>query len=104
MDYNELSPELRAKVSACKSSEEVIELAKSVGVSLTDEQLDSISGGGAWSSSSSDSPIMTVVCSVCKKGKISYDRNIPGIYICPDCGKGLVEVFEDGTSTPGWFR
>ena len=45
--FNELTPEQKDKVRACKSSDELIELAKSEGVQLTDEQLDAIAGG-SW--------------------------------------------------------
>jgi predicted ribosomally synthesized peptide with nif11-like leader len=45
MDFNDLSPEMKDKVRACKSPEEVLNLAKEVGYTLTDEQLEGISGG-----------------------------------------------------------
>ena len=32
----------------CKSTEEILELAKSEGVELTDEQLEAVSGGGCF--------------------------------------------------------
>lgn len=41
-----LTEEQIAKVKACKNSEELLKLAKDEGVTLTDEQLDAISGGG----------------------------------------------------------
>ena len=41
-----LSEEQIKKVEACKSSEEIINLAKAEGVELTDEQLAAVSGGG----------------------------------------------------------
>ena len=34
------------KVEACKSSEEILALAKAEGVTLNDEQLEAVSGGG----------------------------------------------------------
>ena len=43
--FNDLTPEQMEKARACKSSDELIELAKSEGVELTDDQLDAISGG-----------------------------------------------------------
>lgn len=46
-----LSEEQIAKVKVCKSSDELLELAKAEGVELTSEQLAAISGGG-WCSSS----------------------------------------------------
>ena len=42
-----LSEEQIKKVEACKSPEEIIELAKAEGIELTDEQLEAISGGCA---------------------------------------------------------
>ena len=43
--FNDLTPEQREKVRACKNADELVELAKSEGVELTDDQLDSIAGG-----------------------------------------------------------
>ena len=40
-----LTEEQIAKVKACKSSEEVLKLAKEEGIELTDEQLEAVSGG-----------------------------------------------------------
>lgn len=48
MDFKDLSPELREKVKACKSSEELFALAKSEGHKLTEDELASIAGGGNW--------------------------------------------------------
>ena len=44
-----LTEEQIAKVKACKSSDELLALAKAEGIGLTDEQLTTISGGGACS-------------------------------------------------------
>ena len=44
-----LSDEQIAKVKACKSSEEVLALAKKEGIELSQEQLSAVSGGGACS-------------------------------------------------------
>ena len=41
-----LSEEQIKKVEACKSSEEILNLAKAEGVELNDEQLAAVSGGG----------------------------------------------------------
>ena len=40
-----LSEEQIKKVEACKSSEEILNLAKAEGIELTDEQLEAVSGG-----------------------------------------------------------
>ncbi len=42
-----LTKEQIAKVKSCKNHEELMELAKKEGVSLTEEQLAVVSGGGA---------------------------------------------------------
>ena len=49
MDYNDLSDELKAKVSEAKSAEELLALAAQEGMELSDEQLEAISGGVSWS-------------------------------------------------------
>lgn len=48
MDFNDISPELREKAKACTSPEELIALAKSEGYKLSDQDLEAISGGSAW--------------------------------------------------------
>ena len=45
-----LTDEQIAKVKACKNAEEVLALAKSEGIELTSEQLETVSGGGCFSS------------------------------------------------------
>ena len=48
-----LTDEQIKKVEACKSSEEILALAKEEGVALNDEQLEAVSGGGC----SDDNPL-----------------------------------------------
>jgi hypothetical protein len=43
-----LTEEQIKKVEACKSSEELLNLAKAEGIELTDEQLEAVSGGGCF--------------------------------------------------------
>ena len=45
MNSDELSPELQEKAKACASPEEMIALAKEEGIELSDEMLESVSGG-----------------------------------------------------------
>ena len=47
--YDGLSDDLKAKVVTCKTGEELVALAESEGIELTDEQLDALSGGSDWS-------------------------------------------------------
>ena len=50
MNFDDLSAETKAKLLKCKSPEDILELAKSEGIDLTDEQIEGISGGGTWDS------------------------------------------------------
>ncbi len=45
--FNKLTDEQKKKVSAAKSSEELLALAKEAGYELTQSQLDAVSGG-SW--------------------------------------------------------
>ena len=45
MNINELTDEQKAKVLACKTPEDILALAKAEGYSLSDEELEAISGG-----------------------------------------------------------
>ena len=47
MDFENLSAELKERARACKSSEELSALAAEVGIELTDEELEGMSGG-SW--------------------------------------------------------
>ena len=50
--YNGLSDDLKAKAAECRTADELMELAKTEGIELTDEQLDALSGGYNWVCSS----------------------------------------------------
>ena len=45
--FSELTPEQMEKARECKTSNDLVELAKNEGIELADEQLEAISGG-AW--------------------------------------------------------
>ncbi len=62
MNFEDLTTEQKEKAVACKTPEELIELAKNEGVELTDEQLESISGGGWSSPSCGDDTAWTYAC------------------------------------------
>ncbi len=49
MNVNDLSPELQEKARACKTSEELLELAKEEGMVIPDEELEALASGG-WCS------------------------------------------------------
>ena len=48
MKFEDLTPEQQEQVKACKTPEEMLEVAKSIGYKLSDEEIDAISGGGFW--------------------------------------------------------
>ena len=47
MDIKDLTPEQKARAMACKTTEEIVALAKEYGIELTDAQLDNVAGG-SW--------------------------------------------------------
>ena len=49
MKLEDLSTDLQEKAKACNSPEELLALAKEEGFELSDEVLESISGGMTWS-------------------------------------------------------
>ena len=87
-----LTKEQIEKARKCKSNEELLALAKEEGVTLSDEQLEAVSGGFC-----SD----TTVNSVCPKcgTKVSdevYNDSTNTIYVkfkCPNCGHKWDEYF-----------
>jgi len=48
--FDNLSEETRAKLVAAKTPEEILEVAKSEGIKLSEEDLEMVSGGESWSS------------------------------------------------------
>ena len=45
MEFDEISQELKDRARACKSPEEVLALAKTEGITLSDEELEQVAGG-----------------------------------------------------------
>ena len=52
MDFENLTEEQRQKARACRTTEEILALAKEEGMELTDEQLEGVAGG--WGGGSED--------------------------------------------------
>ena len=48
MKPENLSPDVQEKLKACKTPEELMELVKEEGIELTDEDLESLSGGNIF--------------------------------------------------------
>ena len=77
-----LSEEQIKKVEACKSSEEIISLAKAEGIELTDEQLEVVSGGGCF---------YTILCIKCGSDNLSdeykeINHKEYQLFKCNNCG------------------
>ena len=76
MDPKNLDPALRAKVEACTTPEEILALAKEEGYTLTDDELEQISGGGFW-----DGP----TCPSCGSEHLALIDDY--VFKCLDCGR-----------------
>lgn len=48
MNFENISAETMEKVKACKTPDELLELAKTEGYELSDAELEEISGGKDW--------------------------------------------------------
>ena len=48
MNFDELTPEQQEKVRACKTTEDILALAKEEGYELSDAELETVSGGSVW--------------------------------------------------------
>ena len=48
MDAKRITPEIMEKAKACSTPEELFNLAKTEGMELTDDQLDTIAAGGDY--------------------------------------------------------
>ena len=62
MRFEDLTPEQKAKALACKTSEELLVLAKTEGYDLTDEQIEGVSGGWSCSCDGYIDPCQTKGC------------------------------------------
>ena len=48
MSLNDMTPEQMEKAQACKTSEELAEFAQSIGITLSEEELEGVAGGGGF--------------------------------------------------------
>ena len=83
-----LSEEQIAKASKCKSTEELLELAKKEGFELTEEQLQAVNGGACVDA---EGPSKNSVCPACETPCVGKYRWHSGYgaehdFICPTCG------------------
>ena len=77
MEFDDLTDELKEKVRACKSAEEVLALAKSEGRELTMDELEAVSGGGNWGNHH------FITCPKC--GSMTVWKMGDGRYQCQKC-------------------
>ena len=84
-----LSEEQIKKVEACKSSDEILALARAEGVELNDEQLQAVSGGGCTD--------LVPKCDECGSKSAEFIKDVErdgSIYVkyrCKKCGNIFYE-------------
>ena len=81
MDALDLTPEQYGKMKACKTPEEIAELAKTEGIPLTDEQLEAVAGGESdWDAPAPPCPYCGSTNTV---EVVNY--TVSSNYVCHDC-------------------
>lgn len=77
-------PMIDENAFAGKSPDEILELAKDMGVELTDEQLEDVAGGSIWNPHDAYSD----GCPNCGSHNLQYGNVGQTMwYTCKDCGK-----------------
>ena len=76
-----LTEEQIAKVKDFKTTEEILAFAKEEGIELTEEQLETVSGGGCFS---------TMKCPAC--GSTSYEIVDRKTESATDCSGGVIHI------------
>lgn len=79
-----LTEEQIKKVEACKSPEEILEIAKSEGVMLNDEQLEAVTGGSCGGQKKKVCPKCNST-NIMKIGEDVEDNRMRYDYVCQDC-------------------
>lgn len=81
---NTLTKEQLEKARSCRSSRELLDLAKQEGLELTEEQLQHVNGGG---NCGQPDPEMCPHCQSMNTKWTYYDHSDNEIdYVCNDCG------------------
>ena len=89
MDIKDLPESIRERAEACKTREELFALAKEVGHELTDEELESISGGEWDFCYGYRAPYWITTCGHCG-GTTEWPKSEPQPTHCSQCGYPLV--------------
>ena len=80
MESKDLTNEQKDKVKACKTPNEILELAKNEGIELDEEQLEQISGGD-WGVDS-----RYITCDECHSNVTVTEQDCAKHYVvCPKC-------------------
>ena len=84
MRFEDLSEELQQKAKACETPEEILALAKNEGIELSDEDLESLSGGIdlGWSDKKQRKP-GEIYCPKCDSDSVWFKAFS---YKCAKCG------------------
>ena len=90
MSIEDFTPEQVEMAKACKTAEELFDLAKQEGVELTDEQLDQVSGGVNWGITDNLEKIFNSGCPRCGSSTVLLsEQDGKPVYKCADCGNVL---------------
>ena len=80
MRFEDLTSDQKNKALACKTSEELVSLAKAEGYELSDEDLDNMSGG-AWGGSNNSCPN----CGA-QNWHTEHTGTVNQVKVCNQCG------------------
>lgn len=102
MGFEDLSPEFLEKAKTCKSAEELAELAKSIGIELSSEELTAIAGGELANSSIRDTsclPLSRPQCPILHSCTELFKCSTDGCASLMSCS-GLFSCSHYGTDNP----
>ena len=88
MEYADLAPEQKERIDACKTPEEVLAFAQEEGITLTDEQLEMVSGGYDLEWNPPNEIKRSFYCKSCGEF-IAYYPSLGRPTECPNCGEDV---------------
>ena len=99
MDFNELTDEQKKKMLSANTSEELLALIESEGIELTDEELESVSGGKIWGNDSSNDSGLGIQCPECGSKDVRVEYWVEGcdqcVLRCYSCHHGWLGLLPD---------